>query len=371
VDIGRIGGQYCENLYLSEKACGKHQVGYLDLFYFVESTNHVNRQWEKMWSRVLPIFHWAKLLESVEILNKWFPGHEEHQIQDHDVMPATGRAPEDYSRYNQRLECILGLRHPNLSFTVAEDVRGEKELLQLGIPSGSSFICFHNRDSVFMDKVKKDYDWRYHNFRDSSIHNYLDAAEEMTERGYYAVRLGAKVNEIVDSNNPKIIDYASNGMRTDFLDIYFSARCRFILCSDTGISFPAEVFKRPLVYVNWTSTLRVPVYAKYGLVIFKKFFLKNKNRYMSFSEIMSLEFGGKNTNEIFSELNLELIENTPEEIHTVTIEMDERLKGTWQTTPEDEKLQERFWALFGPDKLKSPDLHIGAEYLRENQELLK
>ena len=92
---------------------------------------------------------------------------------------------------------------------------------------------------------------------------------------------------------------------------------------------------------------------------------------MSFSEIMSLEFGGNNTNEIFSELNLELIENTPEEIHAVTIEMDERLKGTWQTTPEDKELQERFWALFGPDKLKSPDLRIGTKYLRENQELLK
>ena len=43
----------------------------------------------------------------------------------------------------------------------------------------------------------------------------------------------------------------------------------------------------------------------------------------------------------------------------------------WETTEEDEKLQQRFWDLIGPDKLKSPDLRIGAEYLRDNQELLK
>ena len=69
-------------------------------------------------------------------------------------------------------------------------------------------------------------------------------------------------------------------------------------------------------------------------------------------------------------MNLELEENTPEEIHAVTIEMDERLKGTWQTTEEDEKLQQRFWDLFGPDKLKSSDLRIGTEFLRQNRELL-
>ena len=92
---------------------------------------------------------------------------------------------------------------------------------------------------------------------------------------------------------------------------------------------------------------------------------------MTFSESINLEFGGRDTNEILASLNLELIENTPEEIRAVTIEMDERLNGTWQTTPDDEELQKRFWALFGPDKLKSPDLRIGAEYLRDNQELLK
>ena len=159
-------------------------------------------------------------------------------------------------------------------------------------------------------------------------------------------------------------------MRTDFLDIYLSKKCRFILCSDTGISFPAEVFKRPLVYVNWTMALRVPVYAAYGLVIFKKFHLNKENRDMSFSEIINLEFGSIDTNEIFASLNLELIENSPDEIHAVTIEMDERLNGTWETTEEDEKLQQRFWDLFGPDKLKSPDLRIGAKYLRQNKELL-
>ena len=76
-------------------------------------------------------------------------------------------------------------------------------------------------------------------------------------------------------------------------------------------------------------------------------------------------------NEIFSELNLELIENTPDEIQSVTIEMDERLNGTWKSNKEDNELQKQFWALFGPEKLKNPNLHIGADFLRQNIALLE
>jgi hypothetical protein len=52
------------------------------------------------------------------------------------------------------------------------------------------------------------------------------------------------------------------------------------------------------------------------------------------------------------------------------MEMEERIKGTWQGTNEDEALQKRFWAIFPPTLLKSPNLRIGAEFLRQNQHLL-
>ena len=91
---------------------------------------------------------------------------------------------------------------------------------------------------------------------------------------------------------------------------------------------------------------------------------------MKFSEVINLKFGGENTYKIFDKLNLELIENTPEEICAITAEMHERLNDTWITTEEDKKLQQRFWVLCGRDKLKSPDLHIGTEFLRQNRDLL-
>jgi putative glycosyltransferase (TIGR04372 family) len=192
----------------------------------------------------------------------------------------------------------------------------------------------------------------------------------MAKCGYYAIRMGAVVKDPVYSSNPKIIDYATNGQRTDFNDIYIASHCRFFLGSDGGPSIIPEMFRIPVVCVNWTSILRISTWVLNGLFIFKKFFLKDENRYMTFTEIMNFKFGGVDTNKIFSRMHLELIENTPEEICAVTVEMDERLNGTWETTEEDEKLQQRFWDLFGPDKLKSPNLRIGADYLRQNKDLL-
>ncbi|SVD56431.1 uncharacterized protein METZ01_LOCUS409285, partial [marine metagenome] len=231
---------------------------------------------------------------------------------------------------------------------------------------------FHARDTAYLDAVNCNLDWNYHNFRDSSIQNYVLAAEEMTNRGYCAVRMGAIVKEPVKTLNPLIIDYASNGMRTDFNDIYIGSHCRFFICSDGGMSVIPEIFRIPVIYTNWTliGKLITSSTTVSGLVIFKKFYLKKEKRFMTFSEIMNLEFGGIDTNNIFEKLNLELIENTPEEISAVTVEMDERLSGNWKETVIDKKLQQKFWDLFEHYTLKSPDLRIGADYLRQNKHLL-
>ena len=91
---------------------------------------------------------------------------------------------------------------------------------------------------------------------------------------------------------------------------------------------------------------------------------------MTFAEIINSEIGTFYSGEQFERSGIELIENTPEEIASVAIEMDERIKGTWRVTAEDEALQQRFWDIYRPALLKSPSLRIGMEFLRQNQELL-
>jgi len=315
----------------------------------------------------------------VQWLNRIFPGYKNYETPDIRVYPTQKTwkpnqiDPKSKMIYknNVLLNAVLKNRSPNITFTVHEEEKGVRALDNLGILKGKQYICFHARDSAYLDSVLTTKDWSYHDYRDSSIENYLLAAKKMANRGYYVVRMGSVVKKSIPISHLRIIDYATNGQRTDFNDIYIGSHCRFFLCSDGGMSSIPEMFRIPTVYVNWTLLLRISTWVLNGLFIFKKFYLKSENHFMTFSEILNLRLGGTDTNEIITRLNLKLVENTPEEIHAVTIEMDERLNGTWETTDEDEELQQRFWALFGPDKLKSPDLRIGAQYLRDNQELLK
>jgi len=92
---------------------------------------------------------------------------------------------------------------------------------------------------------------------------------------------------------------------------------------------------------------------------------------MSFREILESGAGEYFRTEQYEELGVEVVENSPEEIVRVVIEMDERLQGTWRTTEEDEELQRRFWSFFDLSHMYDNKLlRIGAEFLRQNEELL-
>jgi len=379
IDIGRIGGIYQGEWYLSEKANSKNSGSHIDFFFINKSTAHVNNQWARMWKRVLPHFPGFQLWIYMKRLNRLFPGYKCHEIPSHSVYPDLKTWQEHLMNpdlgkidiFNKRLNAVLNQKTSNISFNEKEILQGQSVLNDLGILNNNPYICFHNRDSAYLNNVyKKPYDWSYHNYRDSNINNYLPMADIMAKRGYYVLRMGAIIKDSISSTNPKIIDYASNGKRTDFNDIYIGGHCKYFLCSDVGISAIPEIFRVPSVYVNWTQIRSISTWVLNGLFIFKKFYHKEEDRLMTFSELLNLSFGGNNTNEIISNAGLELIENRPDEISSVAIEMDERLNGTWKPNKNDEELQNRFWALFGPNKIKSPNLRIGAEFLRQNQELL-
>jgi putative glycosyltransferase (TIGR04372 family) len=242
----------------------------------------------------------------------------------------------------------------------------------MGIPDDRAFICFHARDNAFLDKEQPVRDWRYHDFRDASIENFLLAAGEMAGRGYFAVRMGSVVKGPLLTNNPMIIDYSVK-FRSDFLDVFLLAKCRFLIGTNCGVTDLADILRRPVVKTNATQFgAEVPLCGSKDLFIPKKFWLKDEKRFVTFRELMNRGLRLVVRTEEYEQCGLEVIENSAEEILDATVEMDERLKGTWQTTEEDEELQGRFWKIVtqmgwivGP-----PVSRISSRFLRQNQYLL-
>ena len=347
-------GHFAANteLYLCEHDAGMHGRQTLDVFYHASPV--CNQQLKKMWDRRLHVSRFARALDR---LNRRLPGGENHVIpgpsnQDRDIHGLLARMPV------------------HLSFTPEEERLGHAALRELGISDGAPFVCFHARDSAYLDAVYLGKDLHYHDYRDSNIQNHIPAAEELVRRGYFAVRTGAIVAESLKTTNPMIIDYATEG-RTEFLDIFLGAKCHFYVGDPCGFHAIPMIFRRPLVIVNLIPLEYALTWGSNYLFIPKKLWLREERRFLTFREILDSGIGRFLRSEQYEQLGIEVVENTPEEITALAVEMDERLKGTWQTTEEDEGLQRRFWSLFKPGELHGVFLsRIGAEFLRQNRELL-
>ena len=155
------------------------------------------------------------------------------------------------------------------------------------------------------------------------------------------------------------------------MDIYLGSKCYFFICSDTGISIVPEVFRRPIVFVNWALLGRLSTYVLNAILVPKKIFLRRENRLLTFKEILNSPIVSARRGDIFKQMGLDVIENTPEEILEATLEMYQRLTGQWKVIPEDEQLQNAFWKLYGPEKIRSTDFRISAAFLRNNRKLLE
>lgn len=320
-----------------------------------------NQQLKKMWKRKLHIFPFGRQLYNA---NNHLAGGAPHVV----------RLPNDEDRHG-----LIPRSTMHLGFTAQEERLGQAGLRQLGLPEGAPFVCFYARDTGYKGRdtghqwsERLNQDENIHGYRNSSIDNFMPAAEELARRGYFVIRMGAVVNDPLQTTNPMIIDYASTA-RSDFMDIFLCGHCWFFLGGNGGLNAVPRIFRRPVMSDNFiplTLSNTLTLYPD-SLLIPKKLWLREKGRYMTFPEFLEAWPDNFDGTRHFERIGVDVIENTPKEIVAAAVEMDERLKGTWETTEEDADLQQRFWSLLEirePNQTLRP--RMGAEFLRQNQELL-
>src|SRR3989344_2450693 len=230
--IGALAG--IVELYLCERDAGIHvpKVSYTDIWYYL--TPSCNSQLDRMWRRVINIGPHT-LLKLVYGLNARIPGGNAHRIRDNTW--------KDRDVHN-----LLDRSSPHLAFMPEEEEMGQAGLRVLGIPPGAPFVCLIVRDSSYLDKTMPWKSWSYHNHRDCNIQNYTLAAQELVRRGYFVVRMGAVVKETFSLVHPMVIDYATNGARSEFMDVYLGAKCAFCISNSTGYDAVPTAFRRPVVF---------------------------------------------------------------------------------------------------------------------------
>jgi len=360
-------GHFAANteLYLCERDASINVPGrrHADIFFMEPPI--CNRQLAVMWKRILRVWP-AWIVLSLRRVNRLIPGGAVHEIGDN-------------TQGDRDVHNLLDRFPPHLKFTAEEEARGEAGLKAMGIPAGASFVCLIVRDSAYLD-AHQSKDWSYHNYRDSDIRNYVLAAEEIADRGYFVIRMGTKVRDALKSGHPRIIDYATNGMRSDFMDVYLGAKCAFCISTSTGFDALPLIFRRPIVFVNMVPLGYLWTFRSQIIGITKHHISLQKDKELTLKEIFTQGVGFSLRTSDYEINGIRLIENTPEEIRDVAVEMVERLNGTRQVGTDDDALQRRFWEIYPVDTkdiYQNKPLHgeirarFGAQFLRANREFLR
>ncbi len=260
---------------------------------------------------------------------------------------------------------------PQLAFTEKEEAEGRRLLRELGVGSDGKFVCFHSRDSVYLDRMhayRTRSEWSYHDYRDCSIENYLPAARALAGRGLTAVRMGHGVASAVPAE-PGIVDYATSH-RSDFGDLYLAARCKFYLGNTAGLVCVPPCFGVPVAWANLIP-IGYPPWRSVDLFIPKKHWDLRENRQLSVREIFERGLGLALRSKQYADAGVELRENTAGEIAALADEMNSRIDGTWVESPEDARLQQLYRDAHpaGHPARRSP-ARVGGVFLRENPEFL-
>ena len=203
------------------------------------------------------------------------------------------------------------------------------------------FVCLNVRDSAYNTYINKEFGASAKNWtnRNSDINSYRNLAEYLVDVGYTVFRMGSIVESSFDFDNPKIIDYATNGTRTEFMDFYLAHECHFAISTSSGWDEIPTIYRRPLLLVNHFDFLMT--LSKNCLVYPKMLFDFNSGRLLSLSETIEIHLSGKTNQKIYSlqDFGIEVIDLNSEELLDAVTEMAQRVEGTFVETPEQKEMQ--------------------------------
>lgn len=220
--------------------------------------------------------------------------------------------------------------------------RGWHCLEELGVPKDAWFVCLHVREDAFRPEGVASH-------RSAELDTYLLAIKTIVDRGGWVIRVGDSSMKPLPPMK-QVIDYARSNAKSDWMDVFLCASCRFFLGTNSGLNCVAWVFGVPCALTNmWPISAR-GVQGQ-DLFIPKLGWSETEGRYLSFEEAMGPRFFFNLNSKLLYSWGIKVIDNTPEEINELVLEMLDRLEGKLEYSEEDELLQKRFNSIptpYGP-----------------------
>jgi len=289
---------------------------------------------------------------------------ERTHLLDITTFPDGRTLPRDIAYPLIQKEWDRQQRPPLLQLTEQHKENGRAWLVQQGMPEDAWFACLHVREA---HTYQEDVPWSSNKYRNASIQSYLPAIDAITERGGWVVRVGDKTMTPLKGRK-NVIDYALSDEKADWLDIFIMGGAMFFFGVSSGPYNVAICFGVPIVGTNWFP-LGPMVYSEQDLFIHKRFINSKTGKALSIAESVAPPLFMSTSPFTIDDNDLEVHENTAEEIENVVVEMMDRLDGRISYSEEDNAQQERYKKMADPYGVEW-NCRIGREFLQGHPELL-
>lgn len=262
------------------------------------------------------------------------------------------------------IEAEWGDRPPLFSLRPDHAAQGEACLRKMGIPEGAWFVCVHVREGGYSPA-----DQGHHAYRDADIGNYRLAMEEIVRRGGWCIRMGDATMTPMPPL-PGIVDYATSPFKSDLMDVFLCARCRFFLGTSSGLFLVSSIFGVPSALANMA-----PLGCSFGHfrrdISIPKLYVSEDGQAIPFTQLVDQPVADFRWTRLLDEARIHLQENAPDEIRDLVHEMLSRLEGTYVATEDGEWRQRAFRNLFSEVNYswRSP-ARIGDAFLKKHRNLL-
>ena len=351
----KIGSAIELELYFAEKKILENNKKTLDVFFReTKIANNYLFELQKKKIIVLPKFIFKNLF-------RIFIKFKKHN----HLIPVT------FKTFDRDINHVLYKTKQVIQIPKVDKIKGLNYLNKRKVKNISKIILLNVRDSAYYGFKPSS------EFRNADINKFIPAIKFLVSKGYYIFRTGAKVSKKVNFKHKNFIDYASNGDRSEFLDIFLADICNFCITTSCGYDSVPAGFRKPLVVVNY-SPIDYFVSEKKAITIFKHPYDIDTNRKLPLSDLYSLGLNQALNTQDYLIKGVTLKENSSTEIKEVIKEahgLFGKKNYGYKTTKNQLKFQKTI-----NSKVKTPwgsRLHnkfvgkIGENFLIKNRQFLK
>jgi putative glycosyltransferase (TIGR04372 family) len=219
-----------------------------------------------------------------------------------------------------------------LQITDEHKIEGHKTLEKLGIPKGAWFCGLHVREGTEHLRA----------IRNADIDSYYLAIEEITKQGGWVIRIGDRSMKPFKAPGMNYIDYVFTEHQSDWMDVFIWAEGSFFLGTGSGPGAIPICFGKPTAWSNW-GPLGSRQWGKIDLYLPKLYVYKGTGAIVCMEERLSSSCAHHESYRGLEAIGIKVINNSPEEIRDLVVEMISQTRGIPQYT-EEQLLKKRKFA---------------------------